>query len=692
MDGGGGGGGGGGSSGKRLSEGDFEARSRGMRTKRPSTTTLMYNPNQKSLDEKLNDGTLLSRARRMGVSAAGSDGEAGGASASTRRAAFEARLKTSGETYKDPETRAMLYDAIDKSILFSGMTEAQRAMIVDVMVSVRAKRDEVIIRQGEVLEGGPGDNFYVVGAGAFHIRRRKDSQEEVTGGVHPLMQQQQNPPPAPRPRRPRAAPAAGRGAAPRDAPTASAAARRARRRGRARRLPEHGELVQERHPGDAFGELALMYNVARQASVMCMSEFATLWALPRQVYRDVTQLEALDSIESIVETLQSVELLGCLGDDQFTRLIDSFDMVAYKPHQRIIRQGEMGSAFYIILKGTVNCLSGESVVATLNRCDYFGERALLRDEPRAVHVDAVTAVTLAKITRETFHDILGPLETLMEQHFTRRVLTHVPILQHLSEADLKLVLGKFVERSYAAGDAIVTQGEIGTDFFIVKSGTVDCLVSGTKVRAYGTGEYFGERALRRDEPRAATCVATSPTVTCVTLAKDDFETLLGPLQAVLDQNMLKDTLRTAPLFRYLTSSERENVLDAFEYCEFARASSSSGRATRASPSSCCATASSRSSATARRSARSAAASTSARRRCSTASGASSTPSSRRRRASPPTSTRTPSSPSWGPSRTCCSARRSSSSGATSRSSRCSASAPSARCASCATASRAASSR
>ena len=66
------------------------------------------------------------------------------------------------------------------------------------------------------------------------------------------------------------------------------------------------EIVQERQRGDAFGELALMYNVPRQATVTCVSDYATLWALPRQVYRDVTQLEALDSIQSIVETLQSV--------------------------------------------------------------------------------------------------------------------------------------------------------------------------------------------------------------------------------------------------------------------------------------------------------------------------------------------------------------------------------------------------
>ena len=43
---------------------------------------------------------------------------------------------------------------------------------------------------------------------------------------------------------------------------------------------------------------------------------------------------------------------------------------------------------------------------------------------------------------------------------------------------------------------------------------------------------------------------------------------MGPLQSLLDRNMLKDTLRTAPLFRYLTSSEREAVLDGFEFTQF----------------------------------------------------------------------------------------------------------------------------
>ena len=58
----------------------------------------------------------------------------------------------------------------------------------------------------------------------------------------------------------------------------------------------------------------------------------------------------------------------------------------------------------------------------------------------------------------------------------------------------------------------------------------------------------GERALLRDEPRGADCIALSR-ATVIVLEREAFVRLLGPLQLQLDYKIMKDTLRTAPLFR-----------------------------------------------------------------------------------------------------------------------------------------------
>jgi cGMP-dependent protein kinase len=52
--------------------------------------------------------------------------------------------------------------------------------------------------------------------------------------------------------------------------------------------------------------------------------------------------------------------------------------------------------------------------------DYFGERALLTDEPRAASVVAATRVECLVLERSDFNALLGDLETIMQQELRRR--------------------------------------------------------------------------------------------------------------------------------------------------------------------------------------------------------------------------------------------------------------------------------
>lgn len=57
-----------------------------------------------------------------------------------------------------------------------------------------------------------------------------------------------------------------------------------------------------------------------------------------------------------------------------------------------------------------------------------------------------------------------------------------------------------------------------------------------QVLDYKTGDYFGERALIKNEPRAANIVATSR-LHVISLERGSFRRLLGPIEEILARNM-----------------------------------------------------------------------------------------------------------------------------------------------------------
>ena len=90
---------------------------------------------------------------------------------------------------------------------------------------------------------------------------------------------------------------------------------------------------------------------------------------------------------------------------------------------------------------------------------------------------------------------------------------------------------------------IIRQGQTGDKFFFINSGTAIATknVVGsneeTKVMDYESGAYFGERALLTNDVRAANIIATSDEVVCLTLERETFTRLLGPLDEILKRNM-----------------------------------------------------------------------------------------------------------------------------------------------------------
>ena len=90
------------------------------------------------------------------------------------------------------------------------------------------------------------------------------------------------------------------------------------------------------------------------------------------------------------------------------------DEVHVESGRVIMRQGDLGQEFAVIVSGTAQVVKDEVVVAELGPGDYFGEVALLEAIPRTASVVASSDLLLEVIDRRGFNTLLDDLPSLDE--------------------------------------------------------------------------------------------------------------------------------------------------------------------------------------------------------------------------------------------------------------------------------------
>ncbi|XP_068190914.1 cGMP-dependent protein kinase 1-like [Antennarius striatus] len=166
-------------------------------------------------------------------------------------------------------------------------------------------------------------------------------------------------------------------------------------------------------PGKVFGELAILYNCTRTASVKALTDIK-LWAIDRQGFQTIMMRTGLIKHSQYTDFLRSVPSFQALPEDILSKLADVLEETRYSDSDYIIRQGATGDTFFIISEGEVKVSQqtddDEVTVKTLSKGDWFGEQALKGEDVRTASVTAVGDVTCLVIDRESFRQLIGGLD------------------------------------------------------------------------------------------------------------------------------------------------------------------------------------------------------------------------------------------------------------------------------------------
>jgi CRP-like cAMP-binding protein len=113
----------------------------------------------------------------------------------------------------------------------------------------------------------------------------------------------------------------------------------------------------------------------------------------------------------VAERLRHVPLFEQLGDLELDRISQASREKAYPKNSVILFEDDPGDALYVVLAGQVKVvLVGEDgrevILSILGEGDFFGEMALIDDQPRSAHVIATQDSKLLVLHREDFHRCL----------------------------------------------------------------------------------------------------------------------------------------------------------------------------------------------------------------------------------------------------------------------------------------------
>merc|ERR1712125_98772 len=125
----------------------------------------------------------------------------------------------------------------------------------------------------------------------------------------------------------------------------------------------------------------------------------------------------------------------------------------------------------------------DKVVKTCESGDVFGELALLYNCPRAATVEAQETCLMWQLDRDTFTNIVKEAAQKKRQRYDT-FLAKVPLLASMDAYERSQLADALRSESFAGGQTIVSQGEVGQKFYIIEEGEAVASKSGVQFMSY----------------------------------------------------------------------------------------------------------------------------------------------------------------------------------------------------------------
>ncbi|KAM3131940.1 hypothetical protein pb186bvf_015953 [Paramecium bursaria] len=172
-------------------------------------------------------------------------------------------------------------------------------------------------------------------------------------------------------------------------------------------------------PGESFGELALLFQSPRAASIKVKSANAILWQLDRETFNIIVKESSIKKREKYESFLMKWDLLKIWDDDPYEKLkiSDALFEKHFKKGDVLLQEGQKFNEIFIIDQGSVILEKKKQVVLKLQQHgQYFGTVSITLNQPEPFTYIAETDLKLYHIPRKSYTTTLKALEDLLQKN------------------------------------------------------------------------------------------------------------------------------------------------------------------------------------------------------------------------------------------------------------------------------------
>ncbi len=228
--------------------------------------------------------------------------------------------------------------------------------------------------------------------------------------------------------------------------------------------------------GEGFGELALLFNAPRSASIKAL-EKCGLWGIDRNTFRKAVEEMSSKKCKENRDFMENVNFFQSLTNEQKDSISAVLTTQKFKKGEYIVVEGDPASSFYVIKEGEISVLKGDKEIRKMEKGDSFGEQALYYNTVRSCSVRADGEVRCLALGREVLTKILGAqIQVITFKNIMKWAFEKNHSLAKLTHIQIEKIIELMEIIQFKKGETIYIKNEVCQKFLVVLEGSLETVI------------------------------------------------------------------------------------------------------------------------------------------------------------------------------------------------------------------------